>query len=169
MIFLVAIVAALVLFRLSDSIWPLYLMICLGIIHLYSIIFSRGSTLSSAARWFAVIAILWTLWVVGDRAADYYGPTSLIGRVWPNLYNIFHDLLVYQVPLVLWLAAVVWAVLLGRTKSLAGIRFLGTGAFVFGLWGVWGLLIQQSVSQLSMIALYAQGLIASTIQVDRVY
>lgn len=143
---LIAILVALVLFRVGDSIWPLYLLVALGTVHLYAVIFSRGQALGSAAVLFVAVAVAWGVWESGTWLADQ-GTTA----EW-ELTIRFRTFQAWAAPklpylaLPLWLLGAFWSLLLGR-QGAASVRFTGgyllaMMAFVFGLWGVFAVMIE---------------------------
>ncbi len=145
-LFFCSALAVLALFRISDSIWPIYLLIALGVIHLYAVIFSQGEALTSATFVFFTVSLLWGLWELADWFASQRPASNFATNFWRPLHGYVTDDLVY-IPLVVWIIATIWGIALGRSQALPGLKlasgyFLGLGAFIFGLWGAWGFLIE---------------------------
>ncbi|MEA2572960.1 MAG: hypothetical protein QOH93_258 [Chloroflexia bacterium] len=147
-IFLLTALISLILFRLSDSIWPMYLLLILGILHLYAVIFSRGEALLRATAAFVVVTTLWGLWLlIGWLLASGRFPSA-----WEGLrarLSDFFSLWGFVLVVGGWLGGTLWAVSLGRNKAIPQIKvassyFLGTGAFIFGLWATWAILLENS-------------------------
>ena len=61
LLFILSVVVSGVLFRMSEQIWPMYLLIMMGIIHLYAIVFTRGESLRNATILFFGITVVWIL------------------------------------------------------------------------------------------------------------
>ncbi|MDQ3706954.1 MAG: hypothetical protein M3437_17375 [Chloroflexota bacterium] len=122
------------------------MLITLGILHLYAVIYSRGAALTSATVAFAIVTFMWGVWVILDWRVQSEGEASILRATWEALKQNTSNRLPI-IALLVWVIGVVWAVWLGHKKSMGPIRlassyFLGMGACVFGLWGVWALLIQ---------------------------
>ena len=148
--FIVTALAALVMFRISGAIWPMYLLIGLGILHLYAVIFSKGEVLSSAATIFLGITLAWGAWLTISWLSGLEAFHGLL-PTWVRMQELLHTFLVW-ILLGIWLLGIFWSINLGRWKSMPGIKlassyFLGMGAFIFGLWGIWAILIQNALAQ----------------------
>lgn len=147
-IFIISVLAAVVLFRLGASPWPMYLLITLGILHLYAVIYSRGAALNSVTLTFAIITLLWGIWIFVGWRVQFEGSASGLRTTWERIQHAALGQLP-GIALFIWIVGIAWALWLGQKKSLGPIRiassyFLGMGAFIFGLWGVWALLIQSN-------------------------
>lgn len=149
-VFMLSVLVALALARSEGSTWPLYLLTALGILHLYAVTFSRGEALTSAALSFAIVVVVWGAWAVVDwlgQSADTAGPFSFVNRIYSWQEEIRPSVPLLAIPL--WGVGIALGLGLGGKIALPGIRlassyFLGTGAFVLGLWGTWAILVEHA-------------------------
>ena len=142
-------IASLLLFRLTGSGWPMYLLVAMGVIHAYSVVFSRGEALTNVTVLFASVTVVWALCVLTDRLAVAAATQAIVGPIWSCVRKVVQQLPIV-IPSLLWLGGSVWGVSLGRSKAMPGVKiassfFLGTGTFVLGLWAVWAILIQSEM------------------------
>lgn len=177
LVLVLAILGALVLFRESGATWPLYLLVTAAIIHLYAVAFSRGAALSRAAVLFALIVGVWGAWELGEWFSTVPRTMTVgaVSRFQELRETIEPRLAVLSLPL--WLLGILWGIALGRSTALPGVRlassyFLGIGAFLFGLWGVWATLIENQlvldwVFQLTTIVALTSPLILLVILLGR--
>ena len=148
-LFIASTLGALVLFRSTGALWMFYLLVASFIVHLYAVVFTRGSALVSAVFVTTSVTTLWGAWELANWISNA-APTNQV--VVDNIAPIQRLVEPYVgvVPMLAWSIGVFWAISLGRTNATGGIRlassyFLATGAFILGLWGVWGVLIQSQL------------------------
>ncbi|MBI5305740.1 MAG: zinc ribbon domain-containing protein [Chloroflexi bacterium] len=162
--FIISVLASFILFRASNAIWPMYLLVALGIIHLYAAIFSRGAVVTSATFLIFAFTFIWGVWVVVDWLSHTNPTQAIFGSLWTQFQGTYRDWS-FLVPLSLWVAGTIWGIFLGRSKAMPRVKlassyFLGTGSFIFGLWGVWAILIQNNlIRDLVLQATVVAGLI----------
>lgn len=134
------------LFHVSGSLWPMYLLSAMGIVHAFAIAFSRGRALGPTAAYVGLVVTGWLVWVLLDWSRFQQ---SAIGEPLLRLRDWIQD---NPVPIVLAVVggSTLWMFLLGNATALYGLHqtarvYLAVGTFVLCMWGGWGLLIQQSV------------------------
>jgi hypothetical protein len=126
-----ATIVAFLLFRLTNEIWPLYLFLMVGVLHLYATIFSRGGALGSAMWFLASVAGVWGVGVLLNQTPS----------LWPHLGAANRPILL-ALPVLTWLLVTGYMLWLGSQWTLSAIRttstyFLATATFTLGFWGVW--------------------------------
>ncbi len=161
--FLVATLGSVVLFRHTDSAWPLYLGLSSGIIHLYGVVFSRGRAVRAAVVATAMISVGWAAWVAVEEVvrANPDRGTGLVHFAY-NADKWFSGKVVW-VAVVLWVASTLWALLLSARKvpgqfQLPSGYFLGLGSFVLGLWAVGSIALKQPNFDFSLLFSWLVGL-----------
>lgn len=137
LVFILSILSTVILFRLTGSIWPVYLILSIGIIHLYSVIFSEGQAIRSGTVLLALSILAWIGWyLVPPDVFEGQGEVVTLALTFTAIG--------------IWIFGILYAIYLGRRKvvssaKLASSYFLGTGAFLFGLWGIWGLVLENEI------------------------
>jgi len=142
--------AALVLYHVSSSPWPLYLYLVIGILQLYAVIFSRGEAFGRAATLAALIAIAWGGWELSAWLGHLHATRHVGLVVWLGRLRVHVEPRFGLVAVAMWLGGTVaylWRGHRGNESSIevGATYFLTTGAFIFGLWGAWGVLLEHSL------------------------
>ncbi|MCC7164929.1 MAG: hypothetical protein IT331_20700 [Anaerolineae bacterium] len=147
-LFLLAAFLSILAFRVSGSIWPMYFVVAIGIVHLYAVVFSRGAAIVTGTIALLAVSLGWALWLLFEWIVGYSPISANVAPLWLTIQQAF-DLVGFLLALGIWVLGTVWALMLGRRRALPGIRlassyFLATGAFIFGLWATWAILIENS-------------------------
>jgi hypothetical protein len=138
-------VAALLAFRFTSQVWPLYLFLMLGVVLLYATIFTRGGALAGAAWILACTVAGWLVW----QTSDYlFGRTLTLGPTTNPAFLIG--------PLLAWLLFTAYMYYMGSKRTLkavktAGTYFLTAGTFTFGFWGIWLLLVESDLTTSTLL------------------
>jgi hypothetical protein len=138
-VILLSTMAALVLSRFTTQNWPLYAFLVLGVVLLYTTLFSRGETLGVAAWILGGVGVIWLMAELGTRV---FGLRLSLGSRSGTI-----ELLA---ALVVWTLATVFMHYIGSTKTLYSIHtggsyFITAGTFTLGFWGVWLVLLENGL------------------------
>ncbi len=126
-----ATVLAFFVFRSTHVIWPLYLFLMIGIVHLYAAIFTRGAALKSTMWLLSGVAVIISAWALLHTVMEV---TIDLGNATRPTITVL--------PIVVWLAITAWMFILSYKRALVAIQtassyFLAAATFTLGYWGVW--------------------------------